>query len=83
MDTWLRARGIEGDFTVADTVLLNRYFREYYLEHGQSGTHTLQRNFTLGDANISSSAISYRSQSDLDADEATLHSPKLSPASSN
>jgi hypothetical protein len=23
---------------------MNRYFREYYLEHGQGGTHTLQRN---------------------------------------
>jgi site-specific recombinase XerD len=29
---------------VADTATLNRYFREYYLEHGQGGTHTLQRN---------------------------------------
>jgi integrase/recombinase XerD len=44
LDKWLTARGIEGDFTVADTALLNRYFREYYLEHGQGGTHTLQRN---------------------------------------
>lgn len=35
--------------------------------------------FALGDASISSSATSYRSQSDLDADVATLHSPKLSP----
>lgn len=26
------------------TALLNWYFREYYLEHGQGGTHTLQRN---------------------------------------
>jgi hypothetical protein len=34
--------------------------------------------FALGDASISSSAASYRSQSDLDADVATLHSPKLS-----
>jgi hypothetical protein len=34
--------------------------------------------FTLGDAEISSSAASYRSQSDLDADVTTLHSPKLS-----
>ena len=32
------------DFTVADTALLNRYYREYYQEHGQGGTHTLQRN---------------------------------------
>ena len=35
--------------------------------------------FALGDASISSSATSYRSQSDLDADVAVLHSPKLSP----
>ena len=35
--------------------------------------------FTLGNANISSSASSYRSQSDLDADVAMLHSPRLSP----
>jgi hypothetical protein len=26
------------------TALLNRYFREYHLKHGQGGTHTLQRN---------------------------------------
>ena len=44
LDGWLTANGIEGDFTVADTALLNRYFREYYLAHGQGGTHTLQRN---------------------------------------
>jgi site-specific recombinase XerD len=44
LDTWLTAQGINGDFTVADTATLNRYFREYYLEHGQGGTHTLQRN---------------------------------------
>ena len=35
-------------------------------------------NFALGNASISSSAASYRSQSDLDADVAILHSPKLS-----
>jgi hypothetical protein len=35
--------------------------------------------FALGDAGISSSAASYRSQSDLDTDVRTLHSPKLSP----
>lgn len=35
--------------------------------------------FALGDASISSSATSYRSQSDLDADVAMLHSPKVSP----
>lgn len=26
------------------TALLNRYFREYYDQHGQGGTHTQQRN---------------------------------------
>jgi hypothetical protein len=35
--------------------------------------------FALGDASVSSSAASYPSQSDLDADVAMLHSPKLSP----
>jgi hypothetical protein len=40
----MTANGIEGDFTEADTAMLNQYFREYYLEHGQGGTHTLQRN---------------------------------------
>jgi integrase len=44
LDAWMTANGIEGDFTEADAVTLNRYFREYYLEHGQGGTHTLQRN---------------------------------------
>jgi integrase/recombinase XerD len=44
LDGWLTANGIDGDFTVVDTALLNRYFRAYYLEHGQGGTHTLQRN---------------------------------------
>jgi hypothetical protein len=44
LDKWLEAGGTEGDFTVADVRLLNRYFRDYYLKHGQGGTHTLQRN---------------------------------------
>jgi site-specific recombinase XerD len=44
LDRWMTANGIDGDFTVVDTALLNRYFREYYLEHGQGGTHTQQRN---------------------------------------
>jgi len=30
--------------SASDTATLNRFFREYYLEHGQGGTHTLQRN---------------------------------------
>jgi hypothetical protein len=44
LDAWLTAKGIDGDFDVVDIQLLNRYFREYYLEHGQGGTHTAQRN---------------------------------------
>jgi site-specific recombinase XerD len=44
LDKWLTANGIEGDFTIADTTLLNKYFREYYMKRGQGGTHTLQRN---------------------------------------
>lgn len=44
LDEWMTAKGIEGDFTVADTALLNRFFREYYRERGQGGTHTLRRN---------------------------------------
>jgi hypothetical protein len=35
--------------------------------------------YSLGDASISSSATSYRSQSDVDADTAALLSPKASP----
>jgi hypothetical protein len=35
--------------------------------------------FTLGDVSISSSAASYRSQSDIDNDVAMMKSPKLSP----
>jgi hypothetical protein len=35
--------------------------------------------FARGDASIGSSATSYRSQSDVDADVAALHSPKFSP----
>ncbi len=38
LDEWMTAKGIEGDFAVADTALLNRFFRD----HG--GTHTLRRN---------------------------------------
>jgi hypothetical protein len=35
LDKWLAARGVEDDFTAADTALLNKYFPEYYLERGQ------------------------------------------------
>ena len=44
LDVWMTASGLDGDFTVLDVATLNRYFREYYLAHGQGGTHTLQRN---------------------------------------
>jgi hypothetical protein len=40
----MTGNGIDGDFTVLDVPALNRYFRDYYLEHSQGGTHTLQRN---------------------------------------
>lgn len=44
LERWMTANHVSGDFTEADTYMLNRYFREYYMEHGQGGTHTLQRN---------------------------------------
>jgi hypothetical protein len=37
LDRWMTANGIDGDFTVVDTAMLNRYFREYYLEHARAG----------------------------------------------
>jgi hypothetical protein len=44
LDAWMTGNGIVWDFTVLDVPALNRYFRDYYLKHGQGGTHTLQRN---------------------------------------
>lgn len=44
LDAWMTAIELDGDFTALDVATLNRYFREYYLAHGQGGTHTLQRN---------------------------------------
>jgi site-specific recombinase XerD len=44
LDKWMTASGINGDFTAADTATLNRYFRDYYQQRGQGGTHTTQRN---------------------------------------
>src|SRR5580700_2597565 len=35
LDRWMTRTEITGDFTAAGTALLNRYFREYYREHGQ------------------------------------------------
>jgi hypothetical protein len=46
--------------------------------YGDKVAEADSENFSLGNATISSSATSYRSQSDLDADVAMLHSPKLS-----
>ena len=43
-DRWTTAGKTDGDFTAAGTALLNRYSRDYYLHHGQGGTHTAQRN---------------------------------------
>ena len=37
LDGWMTATGIDGDFTALDAATLNRYFREYYLAHGQGG----------------------------------------------
>jgi integrase/recombinase XerD len=36
---WLTEKAVGGDFTTVDTATLNRYFREYYRDHGQGGTH--------------------------------------------
>jgi len=44
VDAWMTGNGVVGDFSVLDVPTLNRYFRDYYLKHGQGGTHTLQRN---------------------------------------
>lgn len=44
LDAWMTANGTEGDFTVCDTVMLNRFFRGYFREHGQGGTRSQQRN---------------------------------------
>jgi anti-sigma regulatory factor (Ser/Thr protein kinase) len=44
LDKWMTGQGIDGGFTTAGTKMLNRFFRDYYNERGQGGTHTLQRN---------------------------------------
>jgi hypothetical protein len=41
----MAANGIDGDFKVVDSAPLNKFFREYYLERGQGGTHTQQRRY--------------------------------------
>jgi hypothetical protein len=35
LDAWMSADGIDGDFTVCDTKLLNRFFAAYFAAHGQ------------------------------------------------
>lgn len=50
LDGWLTAQGLEGDFTVCDAAVLNRFFADYYARcvreerNAQGGTNTLQRN---------------------------------------
>ena len=44
LNRWMTAEGIDGDFTVADTAMLNRFLRDYFRQHGQGGTHSQQRN---------------------------------------
>jgi len=44
LGTWMTGQGIDGDFTVCDTAMLNRFFRDYFAERGQGGTHSQQRN---------------------------------------
>ena len=44
LDRWMTAKGIDGDFTAADTAMLNRFLRDYFRQHGQGGTHSQQRN---------------------------------------
>lgn len=40
----MSAEGIEWDFTVANTAMLNRFLRDYFRQRGQGGTHSQQRN---------------------------------------
>ena len=44
LDRWMSAKGIDGDFTAADTAMLNHFLRDYFRQHGQGGTHSQQRN---------------------------------------
>jgi site-specific recombinase XerD len=44
LDAWMTAEHIDGDFTVCDTGLLNRFFADYMSRHGQTDTNTKQRN---------------------------------------
>jgi site-specific recombinase XerD len=44
LDRWMTAAEVKGDFTEADTPMLNRFFRDYFRQHGQGGTNAQQRN---------------------------------------
>jgi len=44
LDRWMTDEGIDGDFTLCDTALLNRFFAAYRKTHTQGGTNTRQRN---------------------------------------
>lgn len=44
LDSWMSAAGIDGDFAVVDSAMLNRFFRDYFSQHGQGGTNAQQRN---------------------------------------
>jgi hypothetical protein len=40
----MSATSVEGGFSVVDTAMLNRFFRDYFRRHGQGGTNAQQRN---------------------------------------
>jgi integrase/recombinase XerD len=44
LDAWMSAANIDGDFSMVDTAMLNRFFRDYFRQHGQGGTNAQQRN---------------------------------------
>ncbi len=44
LDRWMAAQEIDGDFTVCDVAMLNKFFVAYRAGHGQGGTNNRQRN---------------------------------------
>jgi integrase/recombinase XerD len=44
LDRWMASQEIDGDFTVCDVALLNKFFAAYRAGHGQGGTNNRQRN---------------------------------------
>ena len=44
LDRWMTEQDVDGDFTVCDTALLNRFFTGWVTAHGQTGLNTRQRN---------------------------------------